>query len=51
MTWNERYPTYCSMIETLCCQDLLLQGFHFHKGPLVLLLLSKPCVLLPEILF
>ena len=22
---------------TLCCQDLLLQGFHFHKGPLVLL--------------
>ena len=36
---------------TLCCQDLLLQGFHFHKGPLVLLLLSKTCVLLPEILF
>ena len=35
----------------LCCQDLLLQGFHFHKGPLVLLLLSKTCVLLPEILF
>jgi hypothetical protein len=36
---------------TLCCQDLLLQGFHFHKGPLVLLLLLKTCVLLPEILF
>ena len=36
---------------TLCCQDLLLQGFHFHKGPLVLLLLLKTCVLLSEILF
>ena len=36
---------------TLCCQDLLLQGFHFHKGPLVLLLLLNTCVLLPEILF
>ena len=22
---------------TLCCQDLLLQGFHFHKNPLILL--------------
>ena len=22
---------------TFCCQDLLLQGFHFHKNPLILL--------------
>ena len=26
---------------TLCCQDLLLQGFHFHKGPLVLFSCKK----------
>ena len=29
---------------TLCRQDLLLQGFHFHKGPLVLFSCKKASI-------